>query len=73
MTYREEIYLAYEASERILGGTDESEVETYVYEKVGRNPYIFKDVWDTVMWLLDYEYYYNRFSIEYVGGEEDED
>ncbi len=72
MMYREEIYLAYEASERILAGTDESEVEAYVYEKVGGNPYIFKDVWDTVMWLLEYEYYYNRFSIEYVGGEEDE-
>ncbi len=38
----------------ILRGTDESEVEAYVYEKVGRNPYIFKDLWQKIMWMLEY-------------------
>jgi len=54
MTYREETYLARQAVRMILRGTDESEVEAYVYEQVGRNPYIFKDIWQKIMWHLDY-------------------
>ncbi len=54
MTYREETYLVKQAVEMIFRGTDVSEVQDYVYEQVGRNPYIYTDVWDRVMWLLEY-------------------
>ncbi len=54
MTYREETYLVKQAVEKILRGTDVSEVQDNVYEQVGKNPYIYTDVWDRVMWLLEY-------------------
>ncbi len=55
MTYREQRYLAKEVVDMILKGMDESEAEVYVYEQVGRNPYIYTDVWDRVMWMLEYD------------------
>lgn len=54
MTVKEENYLAKEAAEMILKGTDVSKVETYIDEQVSRNPYFFIDVWQKVMWLLEY-------------------
>ncbi len=54
MTVKEENNLAREAAEMILKGTDVSEVETYVDEQVGGNPYFFIDVWQKAMWLLEY-------------------
>ncbi len=55
MTYREETYLVKQAVEMIFRGMDVSKVQDYVFEKVGRNPYIYTDVWDRVMWVLDYD------------------
>ncbi len=55
MTYREETYLVEQAIEMILRGMDVSEVQDYVYEQVGRNLYIYTDVWDRVMWVLEYD------------------
>jgi len=55
MTYREVKYLADEVFEKILRGMDESEAKAYVYERVGRNSLIFVEVWDKVMWMLDYD------------------
>lgn len=54
MAAKEENNLAKEATEMILRGTDESEVAAYVYERVGKNPYFFIDVWQKAMWLLEH-------------------
>lgn len=54
MTVREENEIARCAADMWFK-MNESDVECYVYESCGKNPFIFKDIWQKVIYFVEVE------------------